>query len=121
MITNQHIFKAKDIRNKTLNNENKISDTFPIKSEYHSFTIDHKPQNSTQLVLVLRHDYSFKRFNIRGFENFIFITFFWWQKTETYYFVAENREHLYNGFIYRLDPKNGDIISTVSRNKSFFY
>jgi len=48
MITNNHIIKAKDIRNKTLNNENKIDGLFPINSEYLSFTIDHKPQNSTQ-------------------------------------------------------------------------
>jgi hypothetical protein len=26
---------------------------------------------------------------------------------------------LYNGFIYRLDPKNGEIISTVSRDRFF--
>jgi hypothetical protein len=95
MITNNHIIKAKDIRNKTLNNENKIDGLFPINSEYLSFTIDHKPQNSTQLVLVLRPDFSVKRFNISGFENFIFITSFWWQKTQTFYLVAENTGDLY--------------------------
>jgi hypothetical protein len=63
--------KAKDICNITLNNKNKIVGLFPIKSEYHSFTIDDKPQNLTHLVLVLKPDYSVERYNIRGFENFI--------------------------------------------------
>jgi hypothetical protein len=46
------------------------------------------------------------------------ITSFWWQKTESIYIVVENKNDLYNGFIYRFDPKNlkTPFIPTVSQN-----
>jgi hypothetical protein len=46
------------------------------------------------------------------------ITSFWWQKTESIYAVVENKNDLYNGFIYRFDPKNlkTPFIPTVSKN-----
>jgi hypothetical protein len=102
-----------------LNQENEIRGLYPKDSEYFSFTIKHKPQISTIDLIVLDSKHEKTMHIINGFDNLLFITKFWWQKTKTFYLVAENKNDLYNGFIYRLDPKNGEIISTVSRDRFF--
>ncbi len=79
----------------------------------------HKQQNSTIDLIVFESKHEKIIHKINGFDNLLFITKFWWQKTKTFYLVAENTDDLYNGFIYRLDPKNGEIISTVSRDRFF--
>lgn len=106
----------------SFSNRYEIRSQFPKDTYYAVFYAEYEPRITEFNIAFNVLNTKLKWTHTKGFEDIIIITAFWWQKTNNFYIVVENRSDLFNAFVYELNPNDlqNPFIQTVSKFFIFF-